>query len=543
VRDVQSSCRALANNDTRSGVDLSIEAFKKVLWVVLDGMGFEHARRCLEVGGFPAMARMEREGMLGPARPASPGCQTPSALMALFAGAEPAESGVWGYHMPDPRDLTRSISGFHAQAKPIRLIWEELEERGLGYSLMNVAFRGDAIWSGSARHLTFAYDGYRLWKKPIVYGISRGGKRQGRQRISYRGIALDLARCKTGLVITKGSRVLGRIAEGQASVIRLTAGTAVHAHVPDGSALVLSPLNQAAIRGSSPPALARDSFLDTNAFRLARSTNKDRTPDRAVTVAAEMLPAIESMKGKADLMVAASARTAASLVVGYFPVVDELNHVYADLLEREWPHGRASMLYREAVGLVDQLLDRLMAVADRDTLLVVSSDHGSAAHRSLLHLNELLADEGLVRRAGRGYDLSRSIAWYHDSDCGQVVAGPGADRRAIEIGLRRALDKALRVHGVDIGTAEPGPGDPYAAFLFPRGDGYFTGSPPRRSGAILDLERTGGHHLSPLCPTPWIAAMIGVWSPRSALQRGILPKLPDANSGVKAFLRAALGLD
>jgi hypothetical protein len=542
VSNVQSSCRALANNDTRSGVDLSIEAFKKVLWVVLDGMGFEHARRCLETGGFPAIARMEREGMLGPARPASPGCQTPSALLALFAGAEPAESGVWGYRMPDPRDLTRSISGFHAQAKPISLIWEELEERGLGYSLMNVAFRGDGIWSGGARHLCFAYDGYRLWKKPVVYRMARSGKLKRRQRISYRGIALKLWRDKAGLVITKGSRVLGRIAEGQAAIVRLTAGTSVHAHVPDASALVLSPLTTAAVRGASSPALAHDPFLDTNAFRLARSINKDRTPDRAVTVAAEMLPAIESMKGKADLMIAASAQTSASLVVGYFPIIDEINHVYADLLEREWPHGRASALYREAIGLIDHLLERLMAVADRDTLLVVSSDHGSAAHRSLFYVNELLADEGLVRRLGRGYDLARSIAWYHDSDCGQVVAAPGADAKAVSIGLRRALDKALSVHGVDIGIAEPGPGDPYAAFLYPRGEGYFTGSAPRRSGAILDLDRTGGHHLSPLSPTPWISAMLGLWSPRSAQLRSILPQLPDANSGVKTFLLEALGL-
>jgi hypothetical protein len=36
--------------------------------------------------------------------------------------------------------------------------------------------------------------------------------------------------------------------------------------------------------------------------------------------------------------------------------------------------------------------------------------------------------------------------------------------------------------------------------------------------------------------------MLGVWSPRSAQLRGILPKLPDANSGVKAFLLEALGL-
>ena len=30
---------------------MSIEPFKRIIWIVLDGMGFEHARRCREHGG------------------------------------------------------------------------------------------------------------------------------------------------------------------------------------------------------------------------------------------------------------------------------------------------------------------------------------------------------------------------------------------------------------------------------------------------------------------------------------------------------------
>ena len=40
-----------------------------------------------------------------------------------------------------------------------------------------------------------------------------------------------------------------------------------------------------------------------------------------------------------------------------------------------------------------------MAEADRDTLVVLSSDHGISAFRRTLYLNELFADVGLVQRS------------------------------------------------------------------------------------------------------------------------------------------------
>jgi hypothetical protein len=227
--------------------------------------------------------------------------------------------------------------------------------------------------------------------------------------------------------------------------------------------------------------------------------------------------------------------------VGYFPLIDVLNHAYCDLLETEWPDGRVSELYCASVALVDKLLERVMQAAGQDTLVVVSSDHGAASSRKLLHLNELLAAEGIVKRSGDEYDLPRSAAFYHPSDCGQVVARHNGDRAAILAALRRALDRARQEFGIDIGMQEGGGDDPYIAFLFPLGDGYFTGNHPGRGRPTLDSARRGGHHLSPLSPTPWIQAMLGLWSPRSAALAKELPAIPTDNKDVKDFLLAAMG--
>jgi hypothetical protein len=73
------------------------------------------------------------------------------------------------------------------------------------------------------------------------------------------------------------------------------------------------------------------------------------------------------------------------------------------------------------------------------------------------------------------------------------------------------------------------------------GDAYFSGRPPARSGVVLDTRKKGGHHLSPLSPTPWIQALLGLWSPRSRnLARDLAP-LPERNVDVKQFLLGLIG--
>lgn len=509
---------------------MSTKPFSRVLWVVLDGFGFEHARRAIAAGACPSLQRIEREGHLGPTQPARPVCQTPPALLALFTGAEPADSGVWGYRMPDPARAERSMSGFHADLSRTRAIWHELESRGRQYSLMNVAFRNDPVWRGEARHLAFGYDGYRLWKRPSLYRL-----RRGTQSIEHCGTRLQAFASRSGLQLAKGSTVIARIEPGEGRLIQITPGVASFAHLVTSDLLLVSPMTTTVRRGIMAGPDPDAGFLEMSAFHLARRESAARGPAEQIPVSSELLPARVSFTRGADLMRAQAARSASSLVVGYFPLIDDFNHAWFDVFESQWPEGRASELFTGCIRLVDGFIGSLMDLMDDDTLLVVSSDHGAMAHRSILHLNELFAEAGLARRGPGGYDFRRSALWYHQSECGQVVPGGAAPRGpetnvALLPALRRVIDGANTELKAGIGIAEGPRNTPSLAFLYPFGDTYFSAKPPRRAGQALHAGRAGGHHLSPLSPTPWIQAVIGVWGKRP------VPVPPGENSDVKSYI-------
>ncbi len=508
-----------------------MEPFQRVLWLVIDGLGYEEARRCVEARPESALARLAREGYLGPSHPSRPVCQTPSALLALFAGSQPMESKVWGYHMPDPTRPRRSMLGFYAPVQGLRTIWSELEERGLGYSLMNVAFRNDPLWSLRESRLRFGYDGYRTWKKPRVFPLS--GRRQ---RIVLEGIEVQLLPGRSGVALVKGGTTRAVVPWDGSLGIRVTRGLSVRAYAIGTRALLVCPLTTPTVHGAAPPAGARAGFQDGDAFRFVRRWREGDPEAEEIPVAAEMSPTVASFGQKAALMAAAAADPLARLVIGYFPNIDELNHSYADLIESEWPHGRGARLLLDCAGLVDELLQRLMDRADQDTLLVVSSDHGVVPHRRELHLNELFADVGLVRRCRGGYDPARSVAYYHPSDCGQVVLGGIREGPPLPA-IRRALDRAAADFSAPIALLEAGPQDPYLAFLYPLSDVHLTGRPPA-SGKPVIQRKVGGDHLSPLAPTPWIQAILGLWSARGRLEGGGSP--PTDNARVKDFILGAL---
>jgi hypothetical protein len=80
--------------------------------------------------------------------------------------------------------------------------------------------------------------------------------------------------------------------------------------------------------------------------------------------------------------------------------------------------------------------------------------------------------------------------------------------------------------------------DPYLLFLYPTSDTTLTGDPPGASENGLLRRKTGGHHLSPLSPSPWMAAVFAAWSRR---RLAALPRAPDANAGLKGFVLGCLG--
>ena len=505
---------------------MSTKAFKRILWIVLDGMGYEHARRCVDAGRFVSLSRIAREGYLDACEPSTPGCQTPSALYTLFSGAEPGRSGIWGYQMPRPDRSGESMSGFHARPSGSHTIWADLGEAGHRYSVMNVAFRADPVWSGREPGLDFGYDGYRLWRWPHVYRL--GGARQW---IGHQGLDLEVTPTREGISIRKGQRFRCALRVGAGAMMELSRGARAWAYLVHRTLLIMSPLSCALVRGDAEIPGARESFLDANAFRISRGSAEMAVED-------EMSPSREAMRRKVDLMVESIRRAPSRLFVGYFPVFDEFNHVYAHQLETGWPYGRVSELFSACAGLVDECLGRVMADATEDDAVVVSSDHGAAPYRSVLHVNELLAAEGLVRRTTGGYELAGSRAYYHPSDCGLVLAGHRTDRKAALDAIQGALARARTLHGADIGLLTEGMTPPHLAFLYPMGDAYFTGRPPRRGTAVLDPGDQGGHHLSSLSPTPWIRAMLGLWSPRPGVS--FAGGAPRANHDVSRYLRALL---
>jgi hypothetical protein len=526
---------------------LSTETFARILWVVLDGFGHEHARRLLEAPGrFPALERIAHDGHLGPCRPPGPVCQTPPALLALFTGTEPAENGVWGYKVPDVDGrLDRSVSGFAVERKAGTAIWEDLEASGRTFSIMNVGFRRDRVWSDPFPHLAFAYDGYRNLRPPSHVDVHPGSS-----RIAFEGIDLDVRRRSGRVELRRGNQLLARLAPGEATNVPLTRGTRSWAHLLSAGALSLYPDSPAVVRlGPAAPAglgqpPGAERYRDMSAFRRTRRLLEHARDGETVTVESELLPAQAAMRQKSDLVHWAVRNTPASLTICYMPLMDEFNHTWFHLCESAPMEPRAEQLFLACGAMIDAFLADLMAQADRETLLVVSSDHGALPFRRMLHLNETFADAGLVCRAGFGYDYARSAAWYHPSDCGQVVVNEREVRRrglavpALGAAVQAAVRRASDTYDARIAVVEPGPSDPFLLYLYPESDTYFTGDPPSPGKPALNPRRSGGHHLSPLTPSAWIDALFGIWSPRPGARAA--DGAPARSTEVKEFLLGRL---
>jgi hypothetical protein len=396
---------------------------------------------------------------------------------------------------------------------------------------MNVAFRHDPIWNDGANGLDIGCDGYRLWKKAVHFKLGKGS-----QDIQFNGIELRVVSTPVGIRFDKGSGIRVSLTAGEGKIVRLTKGLMTYAYLLNGSHLVLSQLTPLMLRGAVHPASVCAGFLDMNVFQIARRINADSMDEESVSIGAEMTPSRLSMQQKEALLLEAIRGTESRLIIGYFPMVDEFNHVYMDQLETEWPEGRVSGLFTSCMRSVDDLLAQVMAQAGPDTLIVVSSDHGAVPYRRMVHVNELLADAGLVRRSGDGYDLRGSTVYFHPSNCGLIVMQQHAPRPDIMRRLMHSLDAARITPGVDIAMVELREPDPYPAFLYPLADSSLTGVPPQRGRETLDTTKAGGHHLSPLSPTPWIQAMLGLWSPRSQQLGRDLADIPTENRRLKTFL-------
>ncbi len=505
---------------------------QKIIWIILDAAGYEIASRCLRAGVCPSLSRIQAEGYLGPSRPSAPNCETPAALRALFAGAEPAQSGIWGFQMPRyGRRLHRSISGFSVRASGPAAIWEELERRGQGYTLFNAAFRKDPVWDKHCRHFDLLVDGYRNYK----YGQTWIRLEEKKQTLDCRGVRLGIDWSEGSLSLRRGRKNLAVLLPGEIRTLQLSRKVSALFYCTDDKLFVF-PCAKPHIRvGRSaigtPESLLPDLILHGNLFREARSNN-DLSLEEEMRLC-ELVTAQIS-----EMTCSAIEALPSRLFITYFPLIDELSHVYLDRIADQWPQGRASELARRCFGLLDACIGRIMEQSEQGTLIVVSSDHGQVPYRRVLHFNSLLAEIGLVRKSRKGYDLGRSVAFYHPANCGQVLVNRARANKA-GLSLDRIREKVVgclekaNALGADLGYQVGGASDPYLLFVYPRADTHITGK-GKPKDELLDASRNGGQHLSPLAESPWIQALLGLWSP------GGLPfareDIPDRNTGMKDFL-------
>jgi hypothetical protein len=119
-----------------------------------------------------------------------------------------------------------------------------------------------------------------------------------------------------------------------------------------------------------------------------------------------------------------------------------------------------------------------------------------------------------------------------------VLCRANAPRGTTLARLLSALERVKASHGIDIQHLTDGISSSYLAFLYPMDDTGLTGSPPRRGMSLLNTKKQGGHHLSPLTPTPWIQATLGLWTPRRPA--AFPAAVPRANRDVSRFLLGLL---
>ncbi len=506
---------------------------RKIVWLILDAAGYEITTRCLQAGVCPSISTIQTEGFLAPSRPSYPNCETPPALRALFSGSEPAESGIWGYKMPDYEGrLERGVSGFDVKVSGAPAIWEELDQRDCSYTLFNAAFRKDTVWEKSDAGFDLILDSYRNYR-PDSSWMRIGA---GQEKLKFGGATLRVHTDGKRIHLRRGRRCIITLKPGEIQSVRTSRGVSAVSYFT-GKTLFLSSSSRPHVRLSkdlqdSSEQIVPESIYQGSLFRFSRNI--------------EELPVDEEMRlsefvtaQMGELALRVVRKLSSTLTILYFSLIDELCHVYLDQIEDSWPEGRAAGLLRCCYGLLDSYIGKIMERLDENTLLVLSSDHGQAPYRRALHLNDLLAEIGLVRRRKKGYDLRRSVAYYHPTSCGQVVVNPrqarqaGLSREQIGERILRCIEQANSSLGVEISYLWGGENDPFLLFLYPRTDTHLTGKSDPKAD-VLDAGRRGGQHLSSLCPTPWIQALLGLWSPAG------LPfdrrSIPDGNTGVKAFL-------
>jgi hypothetical protein len=416
-----------------------------LLWTIWDGAAYSVTTSLLHSGRLLNLRRLIGGGTLASLTPPSPNCQTPPSLASLLTGVDGPEHGIVSYRIPGPAPWsTDSVVGFE-QTLAAAPIWEVAATGGGRSVLVHLpwAFRRDGTAPPGIDYAAEAYsqrmfgpqvvevptgasmtlgraDGTRV-APPFEVTVSRDGEsvlaRWGRSRRRLRASAVNEMAWRP----LHGSGELGTYV----SAWRVDGGVRFvhtgcwrvrrhdpHRAVARGEPFVGSTLGDAYRAGALGPREAGAPGLQADRVFAASLELQARSFSR------EAIRALRAYPGR-------------ELAIAYQPVIDEAQHE----LFRWWGdpgpgsgcrlRDRAQALMVRAYELADEQLGRAMEVCSEDTTFVVSSDHGFCAVDRAFHVNQALADAGLLVFDGHGdIDLAATEVFFHPARSGAIFARP-----------------------------------------------------------------------------------------------------------------------
>ena len=507
----------------------------RVRWVIIDAASWPIACQLLEQGRLPALQRLVDRGLWAPLQPGFPNCQTATSLASLVTGRDTLEHGVTGHRVPscDPdRPVTHSRLGFASESLRSTPIWSLAEAHGQQAGVVHLP------WAEPLVHRLDAYA--RPLAPPAAVRMGDLPQAEGNARVLAIGNAVLHVRPGSDAVDIASTEGCGRISISDlptfSTAVTIAPGVATYLdawHV-EGQ-LIIAHTGAWALR-CGPADDAQRVLAATGPFvgvslgdAYRRGALGRRTLDGGHGQAERAwAPSLHRMASHCQAAWAYAARhwEACDLIVGYQPIIDDVQHeLFRVVAGPPSPKSARALLescYARADEHIRQLLDH---AGDADTV-VVCSDHGFLPTRHFVHVNVALERAGLARFLADGaLDLEHTRAVFHPAQNGSLWINQAhrpqgrVEEADVEATLHQAM-VALR-HIRDPASGRPvirdiqRPPSPQLghALLF-AADGFELRA-GRGPGPVVTDTPKGGHHMS-FSPSPWLRGFVAAQGPRIA---------------------------
>ena len=559
---------------------------RRVLVLGLDGLSPDLAEPMLARGALPAMARIQAAGGYGKVATTFP-AQTPVAWSSFATGTNPGGHGIFDFLRRDPASYLPDLSlnryeqkNAFVPPKAVNLrggvpLWDLLAQAGIPSTVLRCPCTypaekmkgrllagmgvpdlrgglGTPTWyttepgvaAGESERVTqVSLEGSRATVPLVGPRLPRGGD-------AVVELALELDSERSRVTIRAGGSAV-EVSRGEWSgwlkvkfklgMLQAVAG-AVRFYLPGtggGFTLYASPVNftpdAPPFPISSPWDYAGElekvvgTYYTTGMVEDHTGLVNGRIDEEAFLTQCDMV-----MREREAMLEHELARFHEGFLFCLFDTPDRLQHLFWRFREPDHPAnrpgdaGRFENTIEEHYRRCDAVVERVLARADQETLVIVLSDHGFTTFRRGVHLNGWLREQGLLTlkhgvepgEAGeffRGVDWSRTKAYalglggiYLNCRLREgegILSAEDADRTAVEIqralpGLRDPKTGAAPVRGVrrkeEIYSGSFAAEAPDLLALFERGyrASWTTGLGGIGAGILEDnTRRWGGDHI------------------------------------------------